>query len=57
MLSDSSFNELLEARIVTKQMSLHGVHCAGMSHFSIPGASRQHFSREVAQLFRRKFRR
>jgi hypothetical protein len=34
----------------------HGVHCAGLLDFSVRGAVRQHFSRQVVQLFRRKFR-
>jgi hypothetical protein len=35
----------------------HSVHCADLSYFSVCGAPRRHFSRQVAQLFRRKFRR
>jgi hypothetical protein len=35
---------------------IHGVHCAGLTDFSVRGASRRHFSRQVAQLFREKFR-
>jgi hypothetical protein len=31
---------------------IHGVHCAGLSDFSVIGAARRHFSRQVAQLFR-----
>jgi hypothetical protein len=38
-------------------ISIHGVHRAGLSDFSVRGAVQRHFSREVAQLFRRKFRR
>jgi hypothetical protein len=30
---------------------------AGLSDFSVRGAARRHFSRQVAQLFRGKFRR
>jgi hypothetical protein len=37
--------------------NIHGVHCAGLSDFSVRGAARRNFSRQVAQLFRRKFRR
>jgi hypothetical protein len=33
----------------------HGVQCAGLSDFSVRGAAQRHFSRQVAQLFRRKF--
>jgi hypothetical protein len=33
------------------------VHYAGLSDFSVRGAARQHFPRQVAQLFHRKFRR
>jgi hypothetical protein len=33
----------------------HGVHCVVISDFLIRGAVRRHFSRQVAQLFRRKF--
>jgi hypothetical protein len=36
---------------------IHGVHCAGLSDFSVGGAAQQHSYRQVAQLFRRKFRR
>jgi hypothetical protein len=36
---------------------IHGVHHAGLSDFSVRGAARRHFSQQVAQLFRRKFRR
>jgi hypothetical protein len=35
----------------------HGVHCAGFSDFSVRAAARRDFSRQVAQLFRTKFRR
>jgi hypothetical protein len=35
---------------------IHGVHFAGLSDFSVRGAARRHFSRQVAHLFRRKFR-
>jgi hypothetical protein len=38
-------------------MILHSVYCAGLSNFSVRGALRRHFSRQVAQLFRRKFQR
>jgi hypothetical protein len=33
---------------------VHGVHYVGLSDFSVRGAARRHFSRQVAQLFRRK---
>jgi hypothetical protein len=36
---------------------IHGVHCAGLSAFFVRGATLRHFSRQVAQLFRGKFRR
>jgi hypothetical protein len=36
---------------------VHGVHYAGLSDFSVRGTARRHFSRQVAQLSRRKFRR
>jgi hypothetical protein len=36
---------------------VHGVHCAALPDFSVRGAVRRHFSRQVAQLFRGKFRR
>jgi hypothetical protein len=35
---------------------IHGVHFAGLSDFSVRGAVRRQFSRQVAQLFHRKFR-
>jgi hypothetical protein len=37
--------------------NIHGVHYADLSDFSVSGTARRHFSRQVAQLFRRKFRR
>jgi hypothetical protein len=35
--------------------SIYSVHCAGLTDFSVLGATRRHFSRQVAWLFRRKF--
>jgi hypothetical protein len=35
---------------------LYRVHCAGLSDFSVCAAVWRHFSRQVAQLFRKKFR-
>jgi hypothetical protein len=32
---------------------LHGVHCAGLSDWSVRGAARRQFSQQVAQLFHR----
>jgi hypothetical protein len=35
---------------------IHGVHCTDLSDFSVRGDMRRHISRQVAQLFRKKFR-
>jgi hypothetical protein len=35
---------------------VHGVDCAGLSDLSVRGDARRHFSRQAAQVFRRKFR-
>jgi hypothetical protein len=48
---------LLSSSSSSSLFIIHGVHCAGLPNFSVCGAARRHFSRQVAQLFRRKFRR
>jgi hypothetical protein len=48
------FNHYLSITPPLASLHIHGVHCAGLSDFSVHGAARQHFSRQVAQLFRRK---
>jgi hypothetical protein len=66
IMNFSNLLSLLSIYLYTQQDSLwfnlamtyryaQGVHCAGLSDFSVHGPERPHFSRQVAPLFRGKF--
>jgi hypothetical protein len=56
-LRESQFAQEETFYITVSIEHIHGVHCAGLSDFSVRGAALRHFPRKVEQLFRIKFQR